>query len=89
MHVLNKFALELFNVKRTKVDGNYFGVAMDVPVIYYDYDEKVGSSCDRDDLSASDVNNTFENNVKFVLELIFLSVHSLKSIFSAFCNFLQ
>ena len=71
MHVMNEMAIELWNVKKANFEGNYFGVAVNTPAVFFEYDERVASGCDRDDLSESDVNNTFKNNVSF-------SVHSLK-----------
>lgn len=60
---MNEMAIELFNVKKANFEGNYFGVAVNTPALFFEYDERVGSGCDRDDLSSSDVNNTFKNNM--------------------------
>ena len=83
MNVLNEYAVEVFNVKKATFDGNYFGVTVKSPVIYFDYDENIVTGCDwEDDISSSEVNNTFENNVSKYFNLIILH-----NIINVVCNF--
>ena len=70
MHVMNEMAIELFNVKKVHMEGNYFGVAVKSPAVFFEYDERVGSGCDRNDLSESDLSNTFKNNVRIFKEKV-------------------